>query len=237
MKIEVWSDYVCPFCYIGKRRLEEALASFPHRDKVEVEFKSFELDPHANYPKDASIHEILGKKYGTTFEEGKKMNDNMARQAETVGLTFNFDTAIPANTFLAHRFAKFAEIKGKAPELTERLLLAYFTESKDINDINTLVELAEEVGLNRLETEKMLQSSDFEQDVRADEEEARAIGVQGVPFFVLNRKYAISGAQPTEVFVGALEKVWEEENPKPTFTSLNGNEGAVCTDEGCEPPK
>jgi predicted DsbA family dithiol-disulfide isomerase len=238
MKIEVWSDFVCPFCYIGKRRLEKALEEFPYRDQVEVVFKSFELDPYASRNTNLTIHELLAKKYGTSIEQAKRMNEGVAEQAASVGLDFEFDTMIPTNTLDAHRMAKFAESKGKGAELTERLLKAYFTDSKHIGDHETLTELAIEAGLNRQEVESILTGNDYEEAVRADEAEAREIGVQGVPFFVLNRKYAISGAQPTEVFVGALQKVWEEENAKTTLQPIStvDGQGAVCTDDGCEVP-
>jgi predicted DsbA family dithiol-disulfide isomerase len=239
MKIEVWSDFVCPFCYIGKRRLEEALAQFPHRDRVEVVFKSFELDPNASKGTTLSVHEHLARKYGTTIEQAKKMSENVAEQAATVGLDFKFEKMIHTNTFDAHRLAKFAESKGKDAELTERLLNAYFIDCKHIGDHETLKELAVEVGLDAEEAEDILKGTDYEKDVRADEAEARQIGVQGVPFFVLNGKYAISGAQPAEVFKSALQQVWEEENKKTPLQSITGAEtdNAFCTDEGCEVPE
>ncbi|HWO95454.1 MAG TPA: DsbA family oxidoreductase [Bacillus sp. (in: firmicutes)] len=238
MKIEVWSDFACPFCYIGKRRLEEALEKFPHRDQVEVVFKSFELDPHASRDTDLSIHEIIAQKYGTSVEQAKKMNEGVIQQAASVGLDFQFETLIRTNTFDAHRLAKFAEAKGKGAEVTERLLKAYFTDSKHLGDRKTLTELAAEAGLDQNEAEAVLKGNDYETAVRADEREAREIGVQGVPFFVLNNKYAISGAQPTEVFAGALQKVWEEENAKPALQSLSptNDQGAVCTEDGCVVP-
>ncbi|RBW69185.1 DsbA family oxidoreductase [Bacillus taeanensis] len=236
MKIEVWSDFVCPFCYIGKRRLEEALAQFPHRDRVDIVFKSFELDPNASKNTTLSVHEHLASKYGTTVEQAKKMSENVAEQAASVGLDFKFDTMIHTNTFDAHRLAKFAEEKGKDAALTERLLKAYFTDSKHIGDHETLKELAIEAELDGEEAEGILKGSDYEEAVRADEAAARQIGVQGVPFFVLNGKYAISGAQPAEVFKSALQQVWEEENRKsPLQPIAEGNaENAFCTDEGCE---
>jgi predicted DsbA family dithiol-disulfide isomerase len=238
MKIEVWSDFVCPFCYIGKRRLEEALEQFPHKEDVEVIFKSFELDPNSERNSGKTIHEALASKYGTSIEQAKKMNENMGQQAAAVGLDFQFDNMIPTNTFDAHRLAKYAKNAGKAPEMTERLLKAYFTQSQHIGSHETLLKLAEEVGLDRNESEAVLRSSDFENEVRADEEEARNIGVQGVPFFVLNRKYAISGAQPLEVFTNALQKVWEEENAQPSLQTLTseGSDGMTCSDDGCEIP-
>ncbi|MGM0839535.1 MAG: DsbA family oxidoreductase [Bacillota bacterium] len=235
MKIEVWSDYVCPFCYIGKRHLEEALQQFPERDQVEIAFKSFELDPDAPVDTDMSIQEILSKKYGTSLEQAKNMTDSMTKQAATVGLDFRFDTSIPTNTFDAHRLTTYAKTKGKETELTEILLHAHFTLSKHIGDKETLVRLAEQAGLDAEESQAVLESDEFTQDVRADEEEARQIGVQGVPFFVINRKYAISGAQPSDVFLSSIQKVWEEENQTDSLQPL-GTDGMACDENGCDVP-
>ncbi|KPL60010.1 DsbA family oxidoreductase [Rossellomorea vietnamensis] len=235
MKIEVWSDYVCPFCYIGKRHLEKALEDFPHRDSVEIEFKSFELDPGAPVNTEYSIQELLSKKYGTSLEEAKSMTDRMSQQAATVGLDFQFDSSIPTNTFEAHRLTKYAKTIGKEAEMTEILLYAHFTLSKHIGDRETLVELAKQAGLGEEETVAVLEGSDFSEEVRRDEEEARQIGVQGVPFFVINRKYAISGAQPSDVFLNSIQKVWEEENKPSTLQPL-GTDGLACDENGCEIP-
>ncbi|MGE8206710.1 DsbA family oxidoreductase [Heyndrickxia sp. NPDC080065] len=235
MKIEVWSDYVCPFCYIGKRRLEEALSQFPEKDKVEVVFRSFELDPNSKKDINLNIHEVLAKKYGMSVEQAKQMNENVGKQAEEVGLTYHFDTMVPTNTFDAHRLAKYAEDNGKSAEMSERLLKAYFTDSKKISDSETLADLAAEIGLNREDAISVLKGSDYSDSVRSDEEEARQIGVSGVPFFVINEKYAISGAQPTEAFSNALNMVWEEEKGKTPLKMINPKESKseYCTDEGC----
>ncbi|THE12719.1 DsbA family oxidoreductase [Bacillus timonensis] len=213
MKIEVWSDFVCPFCYVGKRRLEQALEQFPHREQVEVEFKSFELDPNAKPYSGQSIHELLASKYGTSVEQAKQMNENVGEQAAGVGLNYNFDTMKHTNTFDAHRLAKFAATEGKEKEMTEILLHSYFEEGKLISDHEVLADLAESVGLDRQATLDVLKDEKkFANDVRIDESLAQQIGVTGVPFFVINQKYAISGAQPTSTFLGALQQVWTEEN-------------------------
>ncbi|MFJ7726980.1 DsbA family oxidoreductase [Neobacillus sp. NPDC097160] len=238
MKIEVWSDYVCPFCYIGKRRLEEALDQFPHKDQVEVEFKSFELDPNSPEYSGQNIHEVLAKKYGMSIDQAKQANHGVGQQAATVGLTFNFDEMKPTNTFDAHRLAKFAKTKGKEAVLSEKLLQAYFTESKHIGDADTLAEIAEVSGLDRQEVVKVLQDKTaYANDVRADQGIAQQYRIGGVPYFIINSKYAISGAQPIETFRGALEKVWEEENPAPVLQDLSTNEGASCTDGNCVIPE
>jgi predicted DsbA family dithiol-disulfide isomerase len=240
MKIEVWSDFVCPFCYIGKRRLENALAQFPHREQVQVEFKSFELDPNSPKYSGKSIHEALAAKYGMTVEQAKKTNEGVGQHAASVGLTFNFDEMKPTNTFDAHRLAKFAKEKGKEAEMTEKLLYAYFTESKEISDHETLADIAEATGLDREEALHILQDKNaFANDVRIDEGIAQQYGISGVPYFIINQKYAISGAQPPETFANALQKVWEEENAStPKFQDLSGEsaEDASCEDGNCAIP-
>ncbi|MEH7083288.1 DsbA family oxidoreductase [Neobacillus drentensis] len=238
MKIEVWSDYVCPFCYIGKRRLELALDQFPHKDQVEVEFKSFELDPNSPKNIGQNIHEVLAGKYGMSVDQAKQANQGVGQQASTVGLTFNFDEMKPTNTFDAHRLAKFARTQGKEAIVSENLLRAYFTESKHIGEIETLADIAEAAGLNRQEVLNVLNDKNaFAVDVRKDESLAQQYGVRGVPYFVINQKYAISGAQPTETFMGALQKVWEEESPVPVLQDLSTEEDVSCTDGNCAIPE
>ena len=211
MKVEIWSDFSCPFCYIGKHKLQEALNQFPNQDQVQLEFKSFELDPSASKSPDKSMNEILAEKYHMSVEKAKEMNDNVARQAEEVGLTFNFSTLKYTNTFTAHRLAKYAFANGKGLEMNERLFKAYFTDSENISNHETLIKLAEEVGLDKRAVKALLESNDFITMVKSDQKEAKQIGVTGVPFFVFNQKYAVSGAQPIEVFKEVLEKTWEEE--------------------------
>jgi predicted DsbA family dithiol-disulfide isomerase len=234
MKIEVWSDYVCPFCYIGKRLLEQALEDFDHQGQVEVEFKSFELDPNAVSNVDKTLNELIAKKYGTTVERAKEMNDQIIERAKTVGLDYNFDQIKQTNTLDAHRLAKLAVKQGKAKAFNERLLKAHFIESQFIGSHDTLIQLAEEVGLNLEEVKQVLSSHMYEEAVRADELEAQQIGVKGVPFFVFNRKYAISGAQPLSLFKETLEQVWQEENQTSQLKTIQSDESAVCTDDGCE---
>lgn len=237
MKIEVWSDYVCPFCYIGKRRLEQALEQFPHRDQVEVEFKSFELEPNAKPYSGQSIHELLASKYGMPVAQAKEMNENLGQQAAELGLNYNFDEMKNTNTFDAHRLTKYAATVGKEKELTELLLQSYFVEGKLISDHDVLAGLAESVGVERQEALDVLKDEKkYANDVRIDEAIAQQIGVTGVPFFVINQKYSISGAQPTSTFLGALQQVWNEEHPAPKLQDLSGDQGAVCTDESCEIP-
>lgn len=210
MKIEVWSDYVCPFCYIGKRRLEEAIESTGLGDKVEVVFKAYELDPNSPATSDKMMVEVLAEKYNTSVEEAKNMTDNVVEQAKTVDLAYDFENLRPANTFDAHRLAKLAEQEGLGAEAAEKLLKAYFVEAQQIGAHDVLLKLAEEVGISTARAKTVLESDEFAADVKSDIEEARQIGVQGVPFFVIDRKYAISGAQPAETFANALQKALEE---------------------------
>ncbi|WP_430788810.1 DsbA family oxidoreductase [Virgibacillus flavescens] len=236
MKIDVYSDFVCPFCYIGKRRLELAMDKFSNKEKVTITYKSYELDPNAAKNPDKTIHEILAEKFGMSVEKARQTNHNMADQAAEIGLTYRFDTMKHTNTFDAHRLAKYADEQGKGKEMTERLLQAYFTDSLHIGNYETLVSLAEEIGLDKDVVLDVLNSTDYAKAVRSDEQEAQQIGAEGVPFFVFNDKYAVSGAQPPDVFTEVIEKVWEEEKEQPILQSLNPkkSETTYCTGEGCD---
>ncbi|GGG90969.1 DsbA family oxidoreductase [Paenibacillus radicis (ex Gao et al. 2016)] len=234
MKIEVWSDFACPFCYIGKRRLEGALEQFAHRDDVEVEFRSFELDPNAKRDVDYDVNDMLSKKYGMSREQAEANNRNLTEQARTLGLDYHMDKMVLTNTFDAHRLTHLAAKSGKREEMAERLFKAYFTEGKHLGDHDTLADLAVEVGIDRGEALEALKSPTYTQEVRADEQEASQIGVRGVPFFVIDRKYAVSGAQPSEVFLQAVQQAYQESKP---LTVIGGDEGddASCTDGVCAP--
>lgn len=233
MKIEVWSDFVCPFCYIGKRRLEEALELTGFASQAEVEFKSYQLDPNTPKVSEKSMYEVLAEKYGSTLEAAKNMTSQVAEQAKTVGLAYNFDAMKPANTLDAHRLVKWASEQGKANEVNELMLHAYFIDAKEIGKHGVLLELIGSIGLSSEEAEKVLNSDAYLTDVQADITRAVQIGVRGVPFFVLNDKYAISGAQPTETFVGALNKIAEEEGISPKLQLL-GEDANLCTDDTCD---
>lgn len=202
MKIEVWSDIVCPWCYLGKRRLETALAEFEH--PVSVEWRSFQLDP--TYPKDARqpVYEAIQSKMGASPAQVRAMTGNLGALAAAEGLTYDFDNAVMVNTFDAHRVAHLAKANGLGAEMHERLLRAQLVEAETLNDADTLVRLAAEVGVDEPDTRKVLAGDEYAASVAADIEEARALGVNGVPFFVIDRKYGISGAQPVEAFRSAL---------------------------------
>ena len=233
MKIEIWSDYVCPFCYIGKRRLEEALQKMNLGDKTEVVFKAFQLDPNTPVGAEKSVPEGLAKKYGISLDEAKQMLENVAVQAKTVSLDYDVDNMKGANTFSAHRLAKLAETEGKGAAASERLLKGHFVNGEVIDSEETLLAIAEEVGLSKERAQQTLQSDEFADDVKKDIVEAGQLGVQGVPFFVINRKYAISGAQPVEAFTQALEKVAAEEGIQPQLKVLGTEGQGVCTDDNC----
>ncbi|RXZ83006.1 DsbA family oxidoreductase [Paenibacillaceae bacterium] len=236
MKIEVWSDFACPFCYIGKRRLESALEQFAHRDDVKVEFKSFELDPNAKRDVDFDIHDMLFKKYGMTREQAMANNINLTEQAKALGLEFNMDKMVLTNTFDAHRLTHLAALHGKREEMAERLFRAYFTEGKHLGDHDVLADLAAEIGLDRQEALGALQSETaHQQEVRTDEQEASQLGVRGVPFFVIDRKYAISGAQPSEVFLQAVTQAYQESKPLTMIGGDDSDGDATCTDGVCAP--
>ena len=231
MQIEMWTDFAWPFCYIGKRRLEDALKKIDH--PVEVTYRCFELDPTMEREVQGNIYEKLSKKYGMSIEQAKANTQNMIQMAKDVGLDYQMDTLILTNTFDAHRLTMFAKKQGLMHEMTERILHAYFTESKHIGDHETLTKLAVEVGLNREAVAKMLASDEMKDEVLADEQAAKNYKVTGVPFYLINKKYALTGAQPAEVFAEALQKVIEEDE----ITVLNGQDGIICDDDGCEIPK
>lgn len=210
MKIDIWSDIACPFCYIGKRHLEKALEQFPEID-VEINWKSFELDPNAPADSDLDIYDTLAKKYGRDRNWAQQMNDNMVEMASKAGLDYDMDSVRPTNSFNAHQLLHFAKDQDKQDEMKEALLSAYFTEGKHVGNIKQLVEIAEKVGLNKDEARKVLEENIYSENVMSDVEEAHRIGVQGVPFFYINQKYGLSGAQPVEVFVDTLQQIYEEE--------------------------
>ncbi|MDP4147408.1 MAG: DsbA family oxidoreductase [Bacillota bacterium] len=210
MKIEVWSDFVCPFCYIGKRRFEIALDKFQHKEEVELVFRSFELDTHAKKKYDENIHELIAKKYGISVEQAKASNNQLVAQAKAIGLNYNFDDLIPTNTFDAHRLSHYAKAEGKMKDLSERIFKAYFVDSQNISDHKVLANLAVDAGLNIDKALEVLESDRYTAEVRKDEQEASKLQINGVPYFVFNNKFAVSGAQPTEVFLEALEKAKKE---------------------------
>ncbi|MBS1569373.1 MAG: DsbA family oxidoreductase [Bacteroidetes bacterium] len=210
MKIQIWSDVVCPYCYIGKREFEKALAQFPHRDQVEVEWKSFELDRDAPVRSPDDMYDHLAKKYGRTRDQAKEMVRGVVDRARTVGLEYNMEKAVMGSSFDAHRLIQFAKTKGLGDAAEERLFKAHFVLGEHIGDKSVLRAIAEEIGLDGNEAAEMLAGDAFTEAVEADEYEAQQIGVRGVPFFVLDDRYAVSGAQASEHFLSALNQTWQE---------------------------
>lgn len=236
MKVEIWSDIGCPFCYIGKQRFEDGLGLFASKDKVNVEYRSFQLDPYAEKYPAYDVHDLYVSKHGGSREEAKAVHKQFAQQAKSDGVDFQFDRIIPTHSLDAHRLIKFAGTYGKSAEVLELLYKAYFTDSKHIGDADTLADIAAEAGMDREKTLNVLESTQYVDEVRADGCEASSLGATGVPFFVINRKYAISGAQSSEVFLEALQKVWDEEHPLMTLdTTLNQESGNICEDGYCTP--
>lgn len=235
MKIEVWSDFACPFCYIGKQHLEVALEQFAHKDDVKVVYRSFELDPNAERDVDHDVHDMLVAKYGMSREQAIAMNENVGSKAKEVGLSFQFDNLILTNTFDAHRLTQFAAKQGKMNRMAQELFQAYFTDSRHLGDHETLAELAVKAGLDREEALKILAGTDYSAEVRADEEEAGRIGAKGVPFFVIDHKYAVSGAQPIDIFLKSLQTAWNESHPLTVLNDAGSESEAACADGVCVP--
>jgi len=233
LRIDIWSDIACPWCYVGKRRLEQALARFSHRDEVEVVWRAFELDPSAPRVRDPeqSYAERLARKYGTTPAQAQSMIDRMVDTAAGDGLALRFDHIRPGNTFDAHRLLHLAHERGVQDALKERMLRAYLTEGQAIGEPDVLAPLAREVGLDEREVADLLAGDRCAADVRQDEALARELGISGVPFFVLAGRLGVSGAQPADVLLGALDRAWREFSPPEIVPIV---EGAVCGPDGCD---
>jgi len=231
LKVEIWSDFACPFCYIGKTYYERALAQFPHREQIVTQYKSFELDPNASASHKQPTIESLAEKYGTTVEQAKEMTKGVASRAEEAGLTFHFDNMMTINSLDAHRIVHYAGTVGKAKELVEALFYAYFTDNKDLSDRQVLISIAESVQLQVADV--LEDEQKYKAQVRADEFEAQQLGVRGVPFFVIDRKYAISGAQPMPVFLETLNKAWSERSGGFVHVEADGDEDS-CGPDGCK---
>jgi predicted DsbA family dithiol-disulfide isomerase len=210
MQIEIWSDVVCPWCYLGKRHFEQALDRLPHRDEVEVTYRSFELDPSVPSGVTTPTVERLASKYGMGLEQAHAAQRQMEQRAAQAGLTFHMEDLRSGNTRDAHRLLQLAKARGRQAELAERLHRAYFTDQASIFDHPSLAGYAADVGLDRDEALAVLAGDEYARDVQDDEEVAHSLGVTGVPFFVIDRRYGISGAQPAETIAQVLERVWAE---------------------------
>jgi predicted DsbA family dithiol-disulfide isomerase len=209
MRVEIFSDVACPFCFIGKRNFERALEAFPYPDEVEVRWRSFQLDPAAPAEPRGSTQSHLAEKYGVSLEEARAMSERVLVMARAAGLEMDFDRVVHVNTFEAHRLLHLAASQGKGDRMAEALFTAYFTEAGDIADHELLLRLAGEAGLDPAETEALLSGDRFTEEVRADFSEAMELGLTGVPAFVIDRSLLVSGAQPPEVLLGALQQARE----------------------------
>lgn len=233
MQIEIWSDVVCPFCYIGKRKLEKAIEKFPFKDKITIEWKSFQLNPDQKTNPSINTLEHLSQSKGWSMDQTREITSNLVNMAAAQGLKFDFEKAVVANTRNAHRLIHFAKESGKGDAMKERLLSAYFSEGKNIDDFPILIALGIEIGLEEEKIKVMLESDQFDEAVDQDIYESRQLGVKGVPFFVLDRKFGISGAQPDEVFEQTLEKAWTEFAKNNSVLDLTGNaDGESCEVDG-----
>jgi predicted DsbA family dithiol-disulfide isomerase len=208
MQVEIWSDIVCPWCYLGKRRFEQALDTFSHSGDVDVVYRSFELDPSAPSDRTDPVVDVLASKYGMTAGQAQAAQRQMEERARQDGLTFRMDGLRRGNTRDAHRLVHLARASGRQEELMERLHRAYFTEQGSIFDHEALTRLAVDAGLDPAEVADVLNSDRYDDDVTADEMTAQALGATGVPFFVIDRKFGISGAQPAEAITAALNQAW-----------------------------
>ncbi len=235
MKIEIWSDIACPFCYIGKRHFEKALTGFADKENIEVEWKSYLLDPDYVYnPENPETEaEYISKRKGISIDEARQMFTSITRMASMAGLTYDFDKVIVANTTDAHKIIQKAKEKNLGDAAEERFFQAFFINGENLNEKDTLVKIAQEIGLTEDEANEALTNDKYAYEVNSDIQEASQIGVRGVPFFVFDRKYGVSGAQPVEAFSQTLEKSfveWKEKNPKIEMTNIA--EGSSCDMDG-----
>lgn len=230
MEINIWSDVRCPFCYIGKRKFEAALEKFPQKDDLRINWRSFELDPDLKTQSQTSTIDYFVQTKGVGREQATQMLGQATEMAKEVGLDFDFDKAVLANSFNAHRLIQMAKSKGLGNEIEEALFKAHFTDGVNVDDLDALVEIGASIGMEEQEVRKVMESDAFDYEVRQDQLDARNIGVQGVPFFVLNNKYAVSGAQSPEAFLQNIEKAYAEykqENP-----GLIIDKGDSCSTDG-----
>lgn len=230
MEVKIWSDIRCPFCYIGKKKFEAALEKFPQKEKVKVVWKSFQLDPNLKTDPNKSTLDYLVQTKGVSAEQTRQMFRGATQMARETGLHINLEDAVLANSFMAHRLIQQAKEAGLGNEMEEALFKAHFEEAKNIDNLEVLVQVSTSIGMDAEEVRRKLESDAFAYQVKQDEMEARNIGVRGVPFFVFDDKYGVSGAQSSENFLQTLEKSWEaylQKNQK-----LEISEGDSCTTQG-----
>lgn len=231
MKIEIWSDVMCPFCYIGKNNFEKALEKLPFKDEVEVEWKSFQLDPTLDSKQTQNTLQYFREKKGVQEAQASQMLSQVTQMGKGAGINFDFEKALIINTFSAHRLLHLAKKHNQSNEMEEALFIAHFIDGKNVGDSEVLISLAEDLGIDKDEAREAVTSEQFDYEVNQDIMEARNNGVSGVPFFVLNGKYAVSGAQPVEVFENALQQTYKE--TVSPLKDLSGDSGASCDADGC----
>jgi predicted DsbA family dithiol-disulfide isomerase len=231
MQVEIWSDIVCPWCYVGKRRFEAALAKFDHRDEVDLTWRSFELDPDAPAVREGDPVQRLADKYGMSRAQAAAAEANLTAAAAADGLEYHLGTVKSGNSFDAHRLLHLAAERGIQDDVKERFMLGYFTQNEAIGDHDTLVALAVDAGLDETETRAVLASDRYADDVRADEKQAVAYGISGVPFFVIDEKYGVSGAQSADILLNVLKQAWTEAHPL-TMVATAGAD-ASCEGDSC----
>jgi predicted DsbA family dithiol-disulfide isomerase len=245
MRVEIWSDVACPWCYIGKARFEQGLAGFPHKDEVEVVYRSFELDPSLPEGRTEPVLGMLAQKYGMSEAQARQAEQRVADNARSEGLGYVTEGRDSGNTFAIHRLLHFAKAKGVQNELIDLTYRANFAEERSVFDRERLLELAAEAGLDRGEAAAVLDDpASYADEVRRDEREAQELGATGVPFFVLDRRYGVSGGQPAEVFRQALEEAWRTRPEAPKLASVPGlgaeeiaQGSEVCGPDGCAVPQ
>jgi predicted DsbA family dithiol-disulfide isomerase len=229
MQVEVWSDVVCPWCYIGKRKLETALSRFPHADQVEVVWRSFQLDPSVPEGHTEPTLPALAAKYGRSVEEMAQMQRRVEDVAAGEGLEYHLADGVSGNTLLAHQLIHLAAEHGLGGAMKERLLHAHFTEQRSVFDVESLVSLGVEVGLDADEARAALADRRYLSAVHEDIDTARALGATGVPFFVVDRTYGAAGAQPAEQLLQLLERAWADSHPLVTVPAAEGCEDGTCS--------
>lgn len=213
MHVEIWSDVVCPWCYIGKRRFEQALARFPHQDEVEVSWRSFQLDPGAARESGETTSQVLARKYGMSLVQVAALNNRMEALAAEIGLEYHLGGAPYVNTFDAHRLVHLARSHSRQDAMMERLMRAHFTQNRPLGDVETLIQLGTDVGLDPIATRAMVESDGYATEVNDDRENATKLGIRGVPFFVVDRRLGVSGAQSSDILFDLLERAWETSRP------------------------
>ncbi|CAN5560801.1 DsbA family oxidoreductase [soil metagenome] len=234
MNVEIWSDVFCPFCYIGKRNFELALDTFPHRDEVRITWRSFQLQPDAPLETELTSAEMLASKYGMSVEEAKRNQASVSQRAAGVGLNYDLENTQLTNSFDAHRLTHLAQEHGLQDVAEERFFKAYFVEGQHVGRRASLIELGKEIGLLESDIIDVLDSDRYANEVTEDISLGSSFGLTGVPFFVFERKYAVAGAQPPDVFSQVLDRVWSESKPIQLVTAAAPAEG--CDDGACAVP-